>query len=112
MKKMQIVVGMLFCGLVFGVGLGGCHRDAAPLLDHPQMADGVRMQDVRFYSAALKREMPYRVYLPASIAPGVKLPVVYLLHGGNGEFRDWSNYSIRCRIREQGEDRWPDPRDA
>ena len=51
------------------------------------------MQDVSFYSQALKRQMPYRVFLPAKIAPDERLPVLYLLHGGNGGFRDWSNYS-------------------
>jgi S-formylglutathione hydrolase FrmB len=51
------------------------------------------MQDVTFFSAALGRTMPYRVYLPEKIAPEKKLPVVYLLHGGNGSFRDFSNAS-------------------
>ncbi len=51
------------------------------------------MQDVTFHSSALNREMPYRVFLPLYINPNEKLPVVYLLHGGNGSFRDWSNDS-------------------
>lgn len=51
------------------------------------------MQDVTFFSAALRRNMPYRVFLPANLAAGAKCPVVYLLHGGGGGFRDWSNYS-------------------
>ncbi len=52
------------------------------------------MQDVTFHSSALNRDMPYRVYLPADVIPGQKLPVVYLLHGGDGGgFRDWSNDS-------------------
>ena len=34
--------------------------------------------------------MEYRVFLPEN--PGhLKLPVVYLLHGGEGTFRNWSN---------------------
>jgi len=37
--------------------------------------------------------MQYRVLLPANIAVGTKFPAVYLLHGGGGNFRDWSNYS-------------------
>ena len=37
--------------------------------------------------------MPYRVFLPSRVGTGTKLPVVYLLHGGNGSFRDWSNDS-------------------
>jgi len=55
------------------------------------------MQDVTFFSAALKREMPYRVFLPVNLVPGRKLPVVYLLHGAGGNFRDWSNYSDVAR---------------
>jgi len=49
------------------------------------------MQDMTFHSTALGRDMPYRVFLPASLIAGEKLPVVYLLHGGGGGFRDWSN---------------------
>ena len=44
--------------------------------------------------------MPYRVLLPARVEEGVKLPVVYLLHGGNGSFRDWSNNSQVSRFAE------------
>jgi enterochelin esterase-like enzyme len=51
------------------------------------------MHDITFHSAALNRDMQYRVVLPASIAAGAKLPVVYLLHGRYGNFRNWSNYS-------------------
>jgi S-formylglutathione hydrolase FrmB len=49
------------------------------------------MQDVTFHSAALDRQMPYRVYLPEKIAAGQRLPVVYLLHGGGADFMAWSN---------------------
>jgi len=51
------------------------------------------MQDISFYSAALGRQMPYRVFLPANLPQGRKLPVVYLLHGGGDNFRSWSNNS-------------------
>ena len=44
--------------------------------------------------------MPYRVLMPAAIPAGTKLPVVYLLHGGGGNFRDWSNYSDVARFAE------------
>ena len=60
------------------------------------------MQDVTFHSASLQRDMPYRVILPAKIAPNQKLPVVYLLHGGGGGYRDWSNYSDVAKFAEQG----------
>ena len=51
-----------------------------------------------FRSASLGREMRYRVVLPAAIVPGARLPAIYLLHGGGGTFRDWTNYSGVARI--------------
>ena len=46
--------------------------------------------------------MQYRVILPEAIATGQKLPVVYLLHGGGGGFRDWSNYSDVAKYAKKG----------
>ncbi len=60
------------------------------------------MIDVTFHSAALNRDMPYRAILPARIEPNQKLPVLYLLHGGGGGFRDWSNYSDVAGYAEHG----------
>jgi S-formylglutathione hydrolase FrmB len=75
-------------------------RKAQP--DHPRLFPTVAMKDVIFRSAALNREMQYRVVLPATVAAGRKLPVVYLLHGGDGSFRDWSNYSDSAKFAERG----------
>src|SRR5215813_12984948 len=67
-------------------------KPSPPIVDHPRLAPGVVMRDVTFRSQALQRDMQYRVLMPEN--PGKeKLPVVYLLHGGDGTFRDWSNYS-------------------
>jgi S-formylglutathione hydrolase FrmB len=83
----------LWAGAAAALVLAGC-KDHAPLKpDQPQIAGGVRMQDVTFFSTALGRTMPYRVFLPETVAPGTKLSVAYLLHGGNGSFRDFSNSS-------------------
>jgi len=61
------------------------------------------MQDVTFYSASLQRQMPYRVVLPANYSTiGRKLPVLYLLHGGGGGFRDWTNYSDVAQYAANG----------
>jgi putative tributyrin esterase len=81
--------------------LAGCHKtsDKAPA-DHPRLTPNVTLRDVTFRSAALGRDMQYRVVAPVDIAPGTKLPVVYLLHGGAGGFRDWSNYSDVARFAE------------
>ena len=77
---------------MFSVLVAACHHPVA-FVDHPQIGAGVRMEDVKFNSKALNREMSYRVFLPATIQPNTKLPVVYLLHGCGGDVRDWSNYS-------------------
>jgi len=60
------------------------------------------MRDVTFFSAALNRNMPYRVFLPARIAAKQKLPVVYLLHGNGGGYRDWSNDSDVAQYVRRG----------
>jgi putative tributyrin esterase len=82
--------------------LAGCARNGETQPDHPRLTSDVVLHDVKFRSAALNREMQYRVVLPASIEPGRKLPVVYLLHGAGGGFRDWSNYSDISRFAEAG----------
>jgi putative tributyrin esterase len=73
--------------------LAGCKQRGPVIVDRPRAFAGVRMEDVTFPSAALGREMTYRAYLPDKVTRGRKLPVIYLLHGGGGSFRDWSNYS-------------------
>lgn len=60
------------------------------------------MRDVTFRSTSLGRDMEYRVILPSLMPSGQKLPVVYLLHGGGGGFRDWSNYSDVASFAERG----------
>lgn len=79
-------------------------RKKEPVLppDHPRLTPNVLLRDITFRSAALNRDMPYRVVLPASVPPGHRLPVVYLLHGGGGGFRDWTNDSDVARFAESG----------
>jgi S-formylglutathione hydrolase FrmB len=76
------------------------HSDRPP--DRPRLSSSVTFRDITFRSAALNRDMQYRVFLPARVAPGQKLQVVYLLHGRGGRFRDWSNYSDVSRFAESG----------
>jgi putative tributyrin esterase len=77
------------------------HEQPAPP-DHPRLTSGVKMIDVTFHSTALNRDMLYRAIVPANIPLSQKLPVVYLLHGGGGGFRDWSNYSDVAGYAERG----------
>jgi len=82
--------------------LGSCRNAEPPQPDHPQLAVGVEMRDASFASAALGREMLYRVYLPAQIPAGQRLPVVYLLHGNGESYRAWSNYSGVAQYAARG----------
>jgi putative tributyrin esterase len=85
------------------LALASCTRkEPAPPPDHPRLTPQVVLRDVTFHSAALNRDMPYRVVLPARVALGQKLPVAYLLHGGGGGFRDWTNDSDVARFAESG----------
>ncbi len=75
-----------------------CHRrEIPPQTDQPRLTPGVHLEDVIFRSSALGQDTHYRVILPKSIPSGQKLSVLYLLHGGGGGFRDWSNYSDVAR---------------
>jgi S-formylglutathione hydrolase len=102
MKTIQIPRLNLFAMIVVALFLAGCRPAQQARLDRPRLAPGVAVQDARFFSAALKREMTYRVFLPAKLGAGQKLPVVYLLHGGGGNFRDWSDYSEVARYVAPG----------
>ncbi len=59
------------------------------------------MQDVSFYSRSLERQISYRVFIPATVLSAQKIPVVYLLHGGGGDFREWSNDSDVAQFAEK-----------
>jgi len=88
-------VAVLSFSLVLWIGCGNKEAEGP---DHPRFNSNVVLRDIVFRSVALNREMRYRVALPASIASHQKLPVVYLLHGGGGDFRDWTNYSDVTRF--------------
>jgi S-formylglutathione hydrolase FrmB len=88
-----LAVNLIFCG---------CSRKPQPAPDHPRLTANVAMQDVSFHSAALNRDMKYRVIMPRDVAAKQRLPVVYLLHGGDGSFRDWSNYTSVAQYAERG----------
>ena len=81
----------------------GCRKnEATQQPDHPRVTPNVVLRDVTFRSAALNRDMQYRVVMPSSISAGQKLLAVYLLHGGGGGFRDWTNDSDVAQFAESG----------
>lgn len=57
--------------------------------------DGTVFSDT-FFSKALNREMAYAIYLPAAYTnePTRALPVLYMLHGGGGDYTEWARYGL------------------
>jgi putative tributyrin esterase len=98
LKRKLVSVSAICCGLL----VAGCHKDGQIRPDHPYVAHGAVVKDVIFHSAALNRDMPYRVFLPMGAEGTANLPVVYLLHGANGSFRDWSNDSTVSNYAAKG----------
>lgn len=100
-KQIHRVSASILCAIA--LGLGACHKGAgeAPK-DAPQLTPKVTMRDVTFYSKALQRDMPYRIVMPLGDVANRKLATVYLLHGGGGGFRDWTNYSDVAKYAEYG----------
>lgn len=82
--------------------LAGCTHQPAPRPDHPRLTANVTMHDVTFPSVSLEREITYRVITPQNVPKGQRIPVVYLLHGGGGDFREWSNDSDVATFAEKG----------
>jgi S-formylglutathione hydrolase FrmB len=97
-KRNPVIAAIIFGGVIVVVLiLFTRQRPPQPIVDNPRLAPGVAMQDVHFFSPALKREMVYRVFLPANHGDK-KLSVIYLLHGSGGTFRDWSNYTDVAKL--------------
>ena len=87
--------------VILSLLFSACGRRQVPP-DRPRLIPTVVLRDLTFHSAALNRDMQYRVILPNQIEIGRKLPVVYLLHGRDGGFRDWSNKTDVASFAERG----------
>jgi enterochelin esterase-like enzyme len=71
---------------------------ALPQTSPHWVTPGGTWADRSFYSQALGRAMPYRVYLPpgyeSPIRASQRYPVIYLLHGMGGRYDEWSGYGV------------------
>ncbi|HET7871130.1 MAG TPA: alpha/beta hydrolase-fold protein, partial [Terriglobales bacterium] len=75
-----------------------------------------RVQDVKFFSKSLQREMTYRVVLPKDYFKGEeRYAILYLLHGLTGHYKswethvDWARYLDHYRLivaSIEGENSW------
>jgi len=73
------------------------------------------VQDGVFRSSSLGRDMHYRVLMPGGCDKGERLPVLYLLHGIYGDYKNWDTrtrletYAKNLRmiiVMPDGDDSW------
>lgn len=54
-----------------------------------------KVEDGSFYSPILKRNMPYRIYMPPNYdASNQRYSVLYMLHGLSGSYKEWVDYKL------------------
>jgi S-formylglutathione hydrolase FrmB len=61
------------------------------------------VREATLHSEALGRDMPYRVYLPPGYesSPNRHYPVLYMLHGMGGSYKDWQGLGLFDGASEQ-----------
>jgi predicted peptidase len=97
----QFLVSKVVVLAMTALMLAGCHKTEEPQIDSPSLSTDQSMQDVEFYSAALKREMKYRVFLPDTVVPGARLPWSISCMGEAGIFATGPIYSNVSRLVER-----------
>src|SRR5258708_33758712 len=80
---------VLLCCLLLPLSWGSAPVQKATKGSTPASSQNVLAKDSAFYSAALQRDMHYRVLLPRNYAQGGRFPVLYLLHGLYGDYLNW-----------------------
>ena len=97
-NSMRLFGSMAAAMLLF---TGGCR--SAKRVDLPvRMPEGVVWRDRTFRSAALGRDVTYRVIEPRSFGLGQRARVVYLLHGNGQSYREWSERSSIASLATEG----------
>jgi S-formylglutathione hydrolase FrmB len=75
---------------------------AAQTPNPPAPPEQKRVQDVKFFSKSLQREMSYRVVLPHDYFNNeFRYPVLYLLHGLTGHYRSFEAHSNLTRYLDK-----------
>jgi S-formylglutathione hydrolase FrmB len=65
--------------------------DKKAAIKSSQKSQRSHVGDSVFHSASLDRDMHYRVLLPLSYENGGRFPVLYLLHGIYGDYKNWDS---------------------
>jgi putative tributyrin esterase len=66
----------------------------------PEDTSKARAEDHVFFSTSLRRDMHYLILLPRDYAGGRRFPVLYLLHGLYGDYKNWDT---RTRLEADAE---------
>ena len=94
---------LIRCLLVVLLATGAAQAQRTPAPRSNKVPEScVRVQDGAFHSAALDREMKYRILLPCGYQTGGgRFPVLYLLHGLYGDYLNWDTRTNleRCAQR-------------
>jgi S-formylglutathione hydrolase FrmB len=79
-----------------------CSAAIAKTSGPPAAPEQKRVQDVKFFSKSLQREMQYRVVLPREYFNNeFRYPVLYLLHGLTGHYRSFEAHSNLTRYLDR-----------
>ena len=95
-----IATGLVAAGIAGAYSYGkdyNLHRGFTSLVRFRRAGTG-RLEEVNFYSQALRRSAGYLVYLPPRYSAHGRYPVYYLLHGAPGQprvFVDIANMDVR-----------------
>jgi enterochelin esterase-like enzyme len=82
----------------FGMLVSGTAA-AGPIATPTEPALPAYVQKRTFFSPTLNRVMPYYIYIPPGydLSPGVRYPVLYMLHGISGTNGEWIGYGLTGR---------------
>ena len=69
----------------------GGEKSAPPGYDQPRNVAKGTLQAVSYFSKTLGFDRPANVYTPPGYDPSIPYPVLYLLHGGGGNFTSWES---------------------
>ena len=100
---MKKIILLLALGLA--VGTIGCTSPTDPIdpvdtLPADPPAQGYVVRNATLNSNILNRAMTYSVYLPAGYDAALQYPVLYLLHGYNGDQNDWFVYDNLAAVAD------------
>jgi putative tributyrin esterase len=89
--------------VTFVVFMAGCRQSPPLQPDLPRLTAQVRLIDTTVHSAALRKDMPLRIVVPADMdATSASLPVIYFLHGAGTNLHDWTNNSSIAALATSG----------